>query len=227
MMIEKKSNLENWRNRLVIFEGADESGKTSVANLLVDMLNNMDIETAFTFQPGDSNWGPLAPTLRSLCKDKRWNLHPLANFFAFQLDRVEQTSKVIVPALAEGKTVVSDRWNYSTYAYQMHGKQLITKYNMPEDVLNWLMEAAITSRNPDVVFYFPEKLNVGRKDDKNDAFDNASNSFFDRVHNAYEELCEKNDNWIRVLPGKSAEETLEKVLVLMDEYYKKSIKEAV
>lgn len=209
-------NIEKWKNRLIVFEGADSSGKSSVANLLVDHLNKNGVDTIFTFQPGDSNWGPLAPVLRSLCKDKRWDLHPLANFFAFQLDRVEQTSKVVVPALNEGKTIISDRWNYSTYAYQLYGKELVTKYNMPKEVLEWLLETAIVSRSPDYVFYFPEKINANRKDDENDAFDKSSDDFFMRVHNAYEELAKKNSNWIRVLPGYSAEDTMNKILHIMD-----------
>jgi len=209
-------NIEKWKNKLIVFEGSDCTSKSSVANLLVDYLNKNSIDTIFTFQPGDSNWGPLAPLLRSLCKDKRWDLHPLANFFAFQLDRVEQTSKVVVPALNEGKTVVSDRWNYSTYAYQLYGKELVTKYNMPKDVLEWLLETAIISRSPDYVFYFPEKINIDRKDDVNDAFDRASEDFFGRVHEAYEDLANKNSNWIRVLPGYSAEDTMNKILGIMD-----------
>lgn len=209
-------NIEKWKNKLIVFEGSDCTSKTSVANALVDYLNKNGVDTIFTFQPGDSNWGPLAPVLRSLCKDKRWDLHPLANFFAFQLDRVEQTSKVVIPALSEGKTVISDRWNYSTYAYQLYGKELVTKYNMPKDVLEWLLETAIVSRPPDYVFYFPEKINANRKDDANDAFDKASEDFFKRVHDAYEELANKYSNWIRVLPGYSAEDTMNKILHIMD-----------
>ena len=205
-------NLDKWKNKLIIFEGGDSTGKTSVAKALTKYLNNNGIETVFTFQPGDINWGTNAAITRSWCKDKRHNLHPLANFFAFQLDRVEQTDKIIVPALAEGQTVISDRWNYSTIAYQMYGKQLIEKYKMPEDVLNWLLTTAITSKEPDKVFYFPEKLNVDREDSKDDLFDNASSSFIDRVHNAYEDLYEKADNWVKIKPGISIEETLERVL---------------
>lgn len=214
-MIEKKYNLEKWKNRLIVFEGPDSSGKTSVAQLLTQHLNQNGIETVFTYQPGDVNWGPLASTLRSLCKDKRWDLHPLANFFAFQLDRVEQTDKVVVPALEAGKTVISDRWNYSTYAYQLYGKELVTKYNMPENVLSWLLETAIISREPDHVFYFPDRLQVERKDDTNDAFDNSGDDFFGRVHSAYERLCLTSDNWIRIKSRDSAEETMEYILSLL------------
>lgn len=209
-------DLSKWENKLVVFEGADKTGKTSVAHLLSDYLNKNGIETVFTFQPGDTNWGPLAQFFRSLCKDKRWNLHTLSNFFAFQLDRVEQTDKVVVPALEQGKTVISDRWNYSTYAYQLYGKQLIKEYNIPEEVLTWLLDAAITSRNPDFVIYFRDTLDVERDDDLNDSFDRAGHEFFKRVKDAYDRLYDRNTNWLLASPGNNAEETLENVLEMVD-----------
>jgi len=206
-------NIEQFRNKLIIFEGQDSTGKSSVANLLNDYLNKNNIQSVFTFQPGDTAYGTHAVLMRSLCKDKRYNLHPLANFFSFQLDRVEQTAKVVVPALEEGKTVISDRWNYSTYAYQLYGQQLIEKLNMPKAVAEWLLETAIISRKPDMVFYFPHRITGTRRDDPNDNFDALGGDFFGRVHMAYEELAERY-NWIRVSPGTSAQDTLEKILAM-------------
>lgn len=206
-------NLERFRNKLIVFEGADLTGKTTVAKLFTDLLNENGIPCVFTFQPGDTNYGIHGALMRSLCKDKRYNLHPLANFFAFQLDRAEQTSKVIAPALEQGKTVVSDRWNYSTIAYQLFGKQLLEEYNMPESVLKWLNQTAIISREPDVVFYFLDTLAVKRSDDPNDEFDNAADDFKQRVHNAYEQMAE-SEGFLRVSARESAQATLSHLLKL-------------
>lgn len=206
-------NLERFRNKLIVFEGADLTGKTTIAKLFVDLLNSNNVPCIFTFQPGDTNYGTHATLMRSLCKDKRHNLHPLSNFFAFQLDRAEQTAKVVAPALEEGKTVISDRWNYSTIAYQLFGKQLLKEYDMPDDVLRWLNRTAIISRQPDVVFYFPDTLAVDRKDDPNDEFDNAADEFKQRVHNAYEQMAEA-ESFIRVAAKSSAEATLKHLLEL-------------
>jgi dTMP kinase len=203
----------DFRNKLIVFEGQDSTGKSSVATLLNTYLNKNNIPSVFTFQPGDTTYGTHAVLMRSMCKDKRYDLHPLANFFAFQLDRVEQTAKVVVPALEQGKTVISDRWNYSTYAYQLYGQQLIEKLDMPKQVAEWLLETAIISRKPDMVFYFPHKIVSNRKDDPNDNFDALGSEFFNRVHGAYEELAERF-NWIRVTPGSSAEDTLNKILAM-------------
>jgi dTMP kinase len=207
-------SLEQFKNKLIVFEGGDKVSKTSVAKLLEEYLNEHQIETVFTFQPGDDKWGPLASLTKSLCKDLRWDLHPLANFFAFQFDRVMQVDKVVIPALEAGKTVISDRWNYSTYAYQLFGKELATKYNMPEDVLTWLLKTAVLDKEPDYVFYFPQKLEVKREENPNDMFEKSGDAFYQRVHEAYERLSDKY-NFIKVYPGKSAEETMHIILGLI------------
>ena len=90
--------LGKFRNKLCIFEGADQTGKTTVAKLLVEKLNDNGIPALFTFQPGDPAYGVTATLFRSLCKDKRWDLHPLSNMYAFFLDKVEQVTKIVKPA---------------------------------------------------------------------------------------------------------------------------------
>jgi dTMP kinase len=207
--------MDKLRNKLIVFEGGDRTGKSSVAQLLNKHLNDNDIPSILTFQPGDTRWGIEATIMRSLCKDKRHNLHPLSNFFAFLLDRVEVTDKIVNPYLADGYTVISDRWHYSTVAYQLHGKQLLEKYQMPKDVLEWLNDLAIQSKEPDLVVYFPEKLEVYRDSDDNDQFENVEDTFFDRVHKAYEEMAQR-DNWLRMLPGDSEKDTFANLLEKLD-----------
>jgi dTMP kinase len=194
-----------FKNKLIVACGSEEKGKSSVCKLLVDDLNAHGIETIFSFQPGDVNWGPLAPMLRSLCKDKRWNLHPLSNLWAFMLDRSEVITKVVTPALEAGKTIVSDRWAFSSIAYQLNGKQLIEKYHIPENICEWLSKEIC--RVPDYVYYFKDKVGQ-RINDKNDAFDNAEREFFDRVDSTYDRLAEEQ-GWLQVTAGSSANETLQ------------------
>lgn len=204
-------NLSQYKGKLICFEGADLTGKTTVAKMLVDKLNENGIPAVFTFQPGDSNYGPIAPLIRSFCKDKRWNFHPITNFFIFFADKVEQCDKIIIPALAEGKTVVTDRWWYSTYAYQYYGKQIQEHWNLPKELGDWLNNLSVLNLVPDITYYFPEQLKVKREFDHNDQFETEAEAFMQRVHNAYEELSDKY-SWIKVSPGNSAAETLNSLL---------------
>jgi len=209
----KMHNLEDFRNKFIVFEGYDSTGKTSVAKLLVDYLNQNGVETIFTFQPGDDKHGPIAGLLRSLCKDRRWSLSVDANLFAFLFDRAECMDKVIRPAIKEGKTVVCDRHTYSSVAYQMFGKQLLQNLIesqgliAAEHILQWVKEPY--KDKPDIVYYFPERIG-NRENNKNDLFDDEKSEFENRVKKAYETMS--RDNWKVVLPGSSAEETLKKLL---------------
>lgn len=209
--------INEFKNKLIVMEGNDATGKSSVCDLFVSYLNSNGIETTKTFQPGDTQWGPLASTLRSLCKDKRWNLSKEGNLFAFLLDRAECIHHVVRPALNAGKTVISDRWTYSTICFQLYGKQIMDEINSKhgQDVAmalyKWFKDPYLDCI-PDIVYYFPEKIG-NRLNDKNDLFDNAAKEFNDRVQNAYN-LMAQEFNWKIVLPGKSAEETLENLLKL-------------
>jgi dTMP kinase len=125
------------------------------------------------------------------------------------MDRVEQITKLIIPALNEGKTVISDRWVYSTEAYQFSGKELLKKYEIPDDLHKWLI-ASIGCKKPDLTLYFTTKVGH-RKNDENDKYDTAGNDFFSKVKKAYEKMANKY-NWLRVQVGNSAEETAENIL---------------
>jgi dTMP kinase len=203
------NNYEKFRNKLIVFEGSDQTGKTSVAKLFAERLKENGIDTVFTFQPGDVQYGEHAATLRSFCKDKRYDFHPLSNLFLFLADRIETTSKVVQPALEAGKTVISDRWSYSTIAYQLNGKKLASHFS--DDVCNWVATGADLCRQPDIVFYFPERINVTRDDDPNDAFDHETKEFFSRVNQTYDILSD-SAGWIKVYPKESAVATLEAML---------------
>lgn len=204
-------NYEQFRNKLIVFEGMDLTGKTSVAKRFVGKLKENNIPATFTFQPGDNVYGTVAPILRSLCKDKRWDLHELTNFFIFFADKVEQVSKVIMPALDAGKTVISDRWWYSTYAYQFYGKEILNKYGCNGHIMSWLNSMSVLGLEPNKVYYFPQQLNVQREKDNNDLFETEVDAFNKRVKEAYDRLSIIY-NFIEVIPGNSVEETVDKIL---------------
>jgi len=201
----------NFTNKLIIAEGIDETGKTSVMELLYRDLQNNGIKTILTKQPG-GDWGPLAPLIRSLCKDKRFELGNYANLFAFLLDRAECIEKIIKPALDAGKTVICDRWSYSTIAYQLYGKGMLDDFHyfLRDDkkvnaVKEWL-ENSFFNIEPDYVFYFGTKIG-NREKNSNDNFETRGNVFENRVREAYDEMKDRLD-WIEIIPGQSAEETL-------------------
>src|SRR5215208_5328800 len=100
------------RGLFVTFEGIDRSGKTTQAGLLVDALGD---EALGVREPGGT---PAGERLREVLKDPEVPLAPETEALLFAAARSELVANVVLPALAAGKVVVSDRFLDSSLAYQ-------------------------------------------------------------------------------------------------------------
>jgi dTMP kinase len=97
--------------RFITFEGIDGSGKTTVAGRVTAALRSRGVDAVFTQEPTET-W--LGEAVKRCVAEKRG---ALVETFLFLADRAEH-SLGIRAWLAEGKTVVCDRYADSTYAYQ-------------------------------------------------------------------------------------------------------------
>src|ERR671910_78877 len=106
------------RGLFVTFEGIDRSGKTTQAGLLVDALGE---EALGVREPGGTAAGE---RVRELLKDPNVHLAPESEALLFAAARSELVAEVILPALQEGRVVVSDRFLDSSLAYQGGARRL-------------------------------------------------------------------------------------------------------
>ncbi|MEM7671115.1 MAG: dTMP kinase, partial [Pseudomonadota bacterium] len=100
----------------VTFEGIDGSGKSTQAVRLAEHLRTGGQGVVLTREPGGS---PGAEELRSLLVEgapDRWS--PETEILLFTAARRDHMERTILPALADGKTVICDRFVDSTRAYQ-------------------------------------------------------------------------------------------------------------
>lgn len=101
------------RGKFIVIDGIDGSGKSSQVKLLKAKFSSRAI---FTSDPGGTDTGQAVREVVLVGKP----LSPLSVFFLFLAARAALVEEVIEPALARGCTVVSDRFDSSTYAYQVH-----------------------------------------------------------------------------------------------------------
>jgi dTMP kinase len=103
---------------LIAIEGLDGSGITTQAQRLVDHLARIGHPAIYTREPSA---GPVGKLIRELL-GKPGALPAAGAVRTFSLlfaaDRVDHFHRVVAPALANGTTVVSDRWYHSSLAYQ-------------------------------------------------------------------------------------------------------------
>ncbi|RUM37500.1 MAG: dTMP kinase [Desulfobulbus sp.] len=99
---------------LIAFEGIDGTGKSTQIHLLADYLRAKGFEVVVTREPTD---GPYGRRIRHLYVNRQSST-PEEELELFVQDRRQHVDEVIAPALAEGKIVLTDRYYYSTAAYQ-------------------------------------------------------------------------------------------------------------
>jgi len=124
--------------KLVVFEGIDGSGKTTVHNILKEMLSDNDC-FVFSREPTDGVYGRKVREVLSGGGSQKGLLRVILQ------DRVEHVDKLINPALAQGKVVVLDRYFISNVAYQ--GRSSF-------DMNYILVMNRIVAPEPDLVIYF-------------------------------------------------------------------------
>ena len=102
------------RGLLIAFEGIDGTGKSTQIRLLADYLRRQGCEVIETREPTD---GPYGRKIRQLYMNRK-NCTPEEELELFIQDRRQHVDEVIGPALDQGKIVLTDRYYFSTAAYQ-------------------------------------------------------------------------------------------------------------
>jgi dTMP kinase len=103
-------------------EGGEGAGKSTQAVLLVEWLESLGHHVLLTRQPGATEVGKI---LRHIVLDNdTGELSPRTEVLLYAADKAEHVDQVVLPALAEGTIVLTDRYVDSMLAYQGAGRHL-------------------------------------------------------------------------------------------------------
>ena len=165
--------------RFITFEGIDGAGKSTHIAALAERLRQAGQDVVCTREPGGT---ALAEQLRDLVLHSPMDaLTEALLVFAARRDHIQQ---VIAPALAQGRTVLCDRFTDASFAYQGAGR------GFDVDMLNTLENWVQQGLQPDLTFLFDvsatvaaERRTAARQPDR---FETLDVEFFDRVRQGYE-----------------------------------------
>jgi dTMP kinase len=136
----------------IVFEGIDGSGKSEQYERLVKRLDKDNYRLISTREPTKgTEIGTLIHSV--LYENKIVSEETLALLFA--ADRVEHTFNKIVPALQENTIVISDRYVYSSLAYQTKGMKKELEFD-------WVFDLNKYAIKPDVVVYLDITAETGQ-----------------------------------------------------------------
>jgi dTMP kinase len=178
------------RGLFVTFEGIDRSGKTTQARLLCEALGD---DALGVREPGGTEAGE---RVRAILKDPAVPLALETEALLFAAARAELVSAVILPALAEGRVVVSDRFLDSSLAYQGGARGLGI-----EDV-DAVNRFATRSLRPDLTFLLDVRPDeAAQRRGETDRFEEEGSALQEAVLAAYERLIELDPGRWRRLDG--------------------------
>jgi dTMP kinase len=100
--------------KFIAIEGIDGAGISTQAALLVAHLTENAVRCLRTREPTDR---PIGAVVRQVLA-RRYAIPPASLALLFAADRVDHIENVVLPALADGVTVVTERHLLSSLAYQ-------------------------------------------------------------------------------------------------------------
>ncbi|ABW66971.1 dTMP kinase [Desulfosudis oleivorans] len=178
----------------ITLEGIEGAGKTTQLPRLVDFLEQHGHTCVVTREPGGTGMGQ---KIRSLLLDPdNSDMSPETELFLYAADRAQHVRRLIEPALAEGKTVVCDRFADATEVYQGWARGL------DMELVQVLNRVATGGRKPDITLLFdlPPEAGLKRawqriarngKEAADCRFENEKMAFHERVRHGYLDLARR------------------------------------
>ena len=162
-----------------VFDGVDGAGKSTQLNLFASWLRDRGLDVVCCSDPGTTQLGNQMRSL--LLGNHEVAIHMRSEMLMFMTARCQLVEELIRPALASGKTVVCDRYVYSTVVYQGHAGDL-----NPDDVwqVNQIATAGLMA---DMTFIFDLDVETvsQRLGESRDRMESRGAAYFQRVRDGF------------------------------------------
>ncbi len=181
----------------ITFEGGEGSGKTTIINKLVPLLEEKGISVLTSREPGGVRIAEeirniiLNPDNKEMCYETEALL--------FAASRMQHLKEKVIPALNDGKIVICDRYLDSSLVYQGYCRGLGFEKVMSAN-------AFACEYMPNVTFFIDVTPEVGLsrlkgRNTKIDRLDKESLDFHQRVYDGYLKLCDMYPNRVIRIDG--------------------------
>ena len=207
--------------RLLTIEGGEGAGKTTVLRALRDALVEDGFEVVTTREPGGT---PLAEAIRELLLHR--GDEPVAadtELLLMFASRAQHVREVVLPALARGAWVISDRFTDSSYAYQGAARGLDAGFIAE-------LERNVVGIEPGLTLLLDLGVAHGRERTRGrdllggsapDRIERERDEFFERVRDGFLARAAQHPQRIRVLDASpSAERVAAAAVSALAEYRK-------
>lgn len=200
----------------ITFEGPEGSGKTTIANKVLDALKQEGYKVLYTREPGGID---IAEQIREVILNKKNTaMDPKTEALLYAASRRQHLVEKVLPALKEDTIVLCDRFVDSSLVYQGVGRGLgiDTVYQMNLFAIDDIM--------PNLTIFFDVKPEIGlariHKDENREVnrLDLETLDFHQKVYNGYCEVAKHYSNRIQTVDAsKDIETVYQNVLEMVKE----------
>ena len=189
-------------SKFIVVEGSEGVGKSTQIKTIKSFLEEHKIEYIVTREPGGTSFGE---SIRSIILDQNNDTDNLTDSLLFYASRYENYNKIILPALESGKTVICDRFHYSTLVYQgiVGDDELVKKVHNIFD--------AIFSKSIDHIIYLytdpEESLKRISRRSITDKFESRGLEYLNKLNKAYESIFFNMENVIKLNTSRDKDTT--------------------
>ena len=181
--------------KFIVVEGLDGAGKSTAISFIQKFLEQKNIAAIYTREPGGTK---VAEDIRNLALNnyKDEVIHCDTELLLMYASRVQHINSLIKPNLDNGVTVVSDRFYWSSMAYQGGGRELgFIK-------LNAINQNFVKDCEPDLIIYLDIDPLIGlqraKKVGSPDRIEQAGLEFFERTRTTFKSLVESYDYAVEI-----------------------------
>jgi dTMP kinase len=197
------------RGLFLTFEGPEGSGKSTQSRLLASRLRSMGHDVLETAEPGGT---PIGLQIRRILLDaNNRDLCPTAELLLMFASRAQNVDQWILPALAAGRIVISDRFTDSTLVYQGAAR------GMGSEVVYEVDRIACRGLVADLTLLIDIDTETGLKransrnretQDIETRMEEQDLSFHRKVREAYRQLASDEPKRVRLIDGSRDEATI-------------------
>ncbi|QJC37210.1 dTMP kinase [Enterobacteriaceae endosymbiont of Donacia thalassina] len=196
--------------KFIVIEGIDGAGKSTICSYIIKLLNNLNIHNIIkTHEPGGT---PIAEKLRNIIKfakgEKFSHKTELLLIYAARLQLLDN----IIRKNINTNWILSDRYDLSTYAYQIGGRKINKK------IILFLQNFINNNIKPDITIYLDvnplialQRIQIKMYD----RIEKESINFFSRVRKYYLKIAKKDKN-IKIIDAnynlKNVKSSVEKII---------------
>ena len=185
------------RGKFITFEGIDGCGKTTQAEMLLELLEKQKLSISFVREPGGD---PISESIRKLLLHSEEIMSDRAEALLMIASRAQLTDKVILPHLLNGRWMIADRYADSTLAYQGGGRGLNST------ALEEINYFGTYTLKPDLTFFIDISVEEANKrmSVSRDRIEKEGQEFQQRVRDFYTNLHTKEPERVMLINGENS-----------------------